>query len=184
MGGWNSGHDHAVTVCSSSAMFFRVCMNHLLTLPYMCYSHLGWLFFALRCEAAYVMVVRVKADLKRLPGKWEAILELRQLCASGKGLMVATAPNANSCFGSVKDCRENASALRAVLELMVAAGTMDTPQVTVLADSCQTFLQLAHYPVQEDIPPLAHRDAWSLKRCLTFLRRKWTRAEICKDRCC
>ena len=38
-----------------------------------------------------MVVTKIKVDLKLLPSKWEALVELRQLCAAGKGVMVATA---------------------------------------------------------------------------------------------
>ena len=116
-----------------------------------------------------------------LASKWEATIGLRRLAAAGKGLVVPTAVGLAGCLGSIKDCRENYDCLKCVLQIMAAAGSVDTPPVEILGVSTREFFELAHYPIENDIPAIGHRDAWSIKRNLTFLKRKWVRQEYPKD---
>ena len=126
-------------------------------------------------------MVRVRVCFDGLGAAWENIPSLRRLADAGKGLMVPTVPGMTACLGSLKEAKENYHALKAVLQIMAAAGSVDTPGIEVLSGCCRNFLELGRYPIEADIPMVAHRDAWSLKRCLTFLRRKWARQEYPKD---
>ena len=121
------------------------------------------------------------ADLKDLPLQWEMIRGLRTATARGHPLMRSTVPTMISCAGTLKDCSENYDVLHAVLSVMASYGTVDTPNVDSMQEAVQTYCKEANYPDAAGIASLAHRDSWSIKRCLTALKRKWVRHEIPKD---
>ena len=95
--------------------------------------------------------------------------------------MRSTSPHMVSCAGSLKDCCENHEVLEAVLAIMASCATVDTPSVDAVSEAVQKYCEVANYPDKDGIPNLAHRDAWSIKRCLTSLKRKWVRNETPKD---
>ena len=128
-----------------------------------------------------MIMVRRVANLATVAMEWEEHPGLRVRAKQGMSLMTATAAGMNHCLGSLKDCAENHAVLMPVLEGLLAAYTLDTPSVDLLGAKCKLFLQLAAYPDASAMSAVAHRDAWSLKRCLTTLKRKWSRQETPKD---
>ncbi|OLQ14539.1 hypothetical protein AK812_SmicGene1326 [Symbiodinium microadriaticum] len=127
------------------------------------------------------MVKRV-ADLTDLPLKWESIRALRIQAARGLGLFVSTVPGQAGCLGNLKDCSANHEALKAILFLMTKSRTIETPTVDALSEKGKMFLEESNYPDKTSLVAVAHRDAWSAKRCLTTLKRKWIRHEMPKDK--
>ena len=128
-----------------------------------------------------MIMVRRAASLATVPMEWESHPILRTRAKQGMSLMTSTSPGIVHCLGSLKDCSENHAVLMPVLQGLLAAVTLDTPSVDLLGAKCKTFLQLAAYPDMSAVSAIAHRDAWSLKRCLTTLKRKWSRQEVPKD---
>ena len=123
-----------------------------------------------------MMAIRRLATLATTPVEWES-------AAAGYSMMASTVPGVNSCLGNLRDCSANYAVLLPVLNSMVAAITIETPGIDLLSEKCKVFLELSNYPCQGNILGVAHRDAWGIKRCLTTLKRKWTRLEVPKD-CC
>ena len=127
-------------------------------------------------------MVKKQADLSKLPASWESVRKLRSQSSRGFSVFVSTVEGQTSCRGNKKDCSVNYDALMCILELMLASRTVDTPGVDKLSEVCKDFLEMSNFPDKSAIPVVAHRDAWSAKRCLTFLKRKWARNETPKDR--
>lgn len=72
----------------------------------------------------------------------------------------------------------NAELLTHYVARMEAVGCLKTPSIEALSVETLRFHQLAHNPHNaEQVELVAHTDAWSLRRMLTFLRRKWQRQE-------
>ena len=126
-------------------------------------------------------VVKRVACLQTLAKDWEECFRLRTQVAQGKSLMLSTSVGSTSCLGNLKDCAENYEPLKATLGKMLISRTLDTPPIDNISVACREFLAMAHYPDSDGVPAIAHRDAWSLKRCLSTLRRKWSRQEVPKD---
>ncbi|CAE7676905.1 unnamed protein product [Symbiodinium sp. CCMP2592] len=126
-------------------------------------------------------MVKRHADLSKLAGIWENERKLRMHAARGQAVFASTVAGQTQCSGNLKDCSENFEALMCILKLMHECLTVETPPIDGLSDACKEFLEMANFPDKSALLCFAHRDAWSAKRCLTFLRRKWARNEIPKD---
>ncbi|OLP96949.1 hypothetical protein AK812_SmicGene20767 [Symbiodinium microadriaticum] len=128
-------------------------------------------------------MVKRHAELSQLPGNWESVRKLRTRAAQGHSVFISTVAGSSSCLGNLKDCAENHDALMCILKLMLESRTCDTPAVETMSEKCREFLEMANFPDKSAGATMvvAHRDAWSAKRCLTFLKRKWARNEVPKD---
>ena len=115
-------------------------------------------------------MVKKQADLSKLPASWESVRKLRSQSSRGFSVFASTVEGQTSCLGNKKDCSENYDALMCIMELMLASRTVDTPGVDKLSEVCKEFLEMSNFPDKSAIPVVAHRDAWSAKRCLTFLK--------------
>ncbi|CAE7621699.1 unnamed protein product [Symbiodinium sp. CCMP2592] len=117
------------------------------------------------------------ADLTDLPAQWESIRKLRAQAARGYSLFASTIQGQRGCLGSLKDCGANHEALKVILVLMVKSRTVETPAVDDLSEKVRAFFEEVNYPDKNSLAAVAHQDAWSAKRCLTTLKRKWIRHE-------
>ena len=126
-------------------------------------------------------VIRRVATLATVPMEWEGNGALAARARAGMSLMTPTVPGLRHCLGSLKDCADNYAVLKPILQGMLASLTVDTPSVDLLGAKVKLFLQLSNYPDPAGINTVAHRDAWSIKRSLSTLKRKWSRQEMPKD---
>ena len=120
-------------------------------------------------------------DFSKISEEWEAQATLRRRASKGKSLMVSTLRDVPQVLGNIKNVAENHEVLLPLVKRMSAAGALDTPAVETLAGFVLEFYSLAGYPDPVRAHALAHQDAWGIKRCLTLLRRKWSRQEMPKD---
>ena len=122
------------------------------------------------------------AGFSKLPEQWDAVPNLRRRAAKGRSLLVSAVKDMNQILGNIKNVAENSDVLRPIVETMTSAGNLETPSIEVLSPLILEFYGLASHPSPEQAAALAHQDAWGVKRCLTLLRRKWSRQEMPKDR--
>ena len=120
-------------------------------------------------------------DFSNIAEEWEAQAPLRRRASKGKSLMVSTVKEVPQVLGNTKNVAENSDVLMPLIKRMAAAGILETPSVETLSPMVLEFYALAGYPDPAGAPALAHQDAWGIKRCLTLVRRKWSRQEMPKD---
>ena len=120
-------------------------------------------------------------DFSKIAEEWDAQPLLRRRAAKGKALLVSTLKDVPQVLGNIKNMAENSDVLKPIVLRMSAEGILDTPSVETLTAVVLEFYSLAGYPDPLGAHALAHQDAWGMKRCLTLLRRKWSRQEIPKD---
>lgn len=112
--------------------------------------------------------------------QWEAQRDLRQRCANGGALMV-NPRGQGGVLGNLASAKANVAVLSAITGRMAAHGILKAAPVDVYSNMVLDFYVAANYPKMSLAPSLAHQDAWGIKRCLSFLRRKWMRNEVCRD---
>ena len=122
-------------------------------------------------------------DFSGVPEAWDGEPLLRRRAAKGQSLMVSTVRDVPQVLGNIKNVAANYDVLAPLVTKMAVAGVIETPSLEVLTPLVIEFYSLAGYPDPVGVHALAHQDAWGLKRCLTLLRRKWSRGEVPKDSC-
>lgn len=123
-------------------------------------------------------------NFSSVPDAWENTPCLRRRVVKGKRLMLSTTPEISQVLGNVKNLAANNEVLKPVLACMVKCGVVKTPSVEVLAPLVLDLFGNAGYPNTAAAEDMAHQEAWGIKRCLNFARRKWSRPggpEIPKD---
>ncbi|CAE7808331.1 unnamed protein product [Symbiodinium microadriaticum] len=96
--------------------------------------------------------------------------------------MVSTVKDVSQVLGNIKNVAENYDVLFPLVQRMSACGRVDTPAVDDITPLVVEFYSETGFPDTANLEALAHQDAWGIKRCLTLVRRKWSRAETPKDR--
>ena len=120
-------------------------------------------------------------DFSKIPQTWDDISALRRRAQKGRSMMVSTTQGISQVLGNIKNVSENHEILRPLVLEMSKNGVVETPPVEKLSQLVVEFYSLAGYPDPGNIEALAHQDAWGIKRCLSLVRRKWSRAETPKD---
>ena len=95
--------------------------------------------------------------------------------------MVSAVKGVSHVLGNIKNAAENRDVLLPLVRCMAQMGRVDTPSIEVLSPLVIEFYSLAGYPDPAGLEAVAHQDAWGIKRCLTLLRRKWSRNEVPKE---
>lgn len=139
-------------------------------------GHLGHSFwdFPLVCSATMV-------DFSKVPKQWDSIATLRKRAIKGRRLMVSTVKDVSQVLGNIKNVAENFEVLLPLVECMSKCGRVDSPSVDDITPLVVEFYSEAGFPDTANLEALAHQDSWGIKRCLTLLRRKWSRGESPKD---
>ena len=120
-------------------------------------------------------------NFSRVPQQWDDEAILRRRASKGRTLMVSAVKGVSHVLGNIKNVAENQNVLLPLVTCMSQWGRVDTPSIEVLTPLVIEFYSLAGYPDPTGLEAVAHQDAWGIKRCLTLLRRKWSRAETPKD---
>lgn len=135
-----------------------------------------WAFF----EASAFTFDRM-VNFSRVPQEWDDVAALRRRASKGRTLMVSATKGISHVLGNIKNVAENRDVLLPLVRCMCSAGRVDTPSLELLTPLVIEFYSLAGYPDPSELEAVAHQDAWGIKRCLTLLRRKWSRSETPKD---
>ena len=123
-------------------------------------------------------------DFSKVPKEWESNATLRKRAMKGRRLMVSTVKDVSQVLGNIKNVAENYDVLFPLVQRMSACGRVDTPAVDDITPLVVEFYSETGFPDTANLEALAHQDAWGIKRCLTLVRRKWSRAETPKDHHC
>ncbi|CAE7197320.1 hypothetical protein AK812_SmicGene350 [Symbiodinium microadriaticum] len=116
-------------------------------------------------------------NFSRVPQQWDDVAALRRRASRGRTLMVSAVKGVSHVLGNIKNAAENRDVLLPLVRCMAQMGRVDTPSIEVLSPLVIEFYSLAGYPDPAGLEAVAHQDAWGIKRCLTLLRRKWSRNE-------
>ena len=111
---------------------------------------------------------------------WEGQRDLRSRCAQG-GCLMLNPTGTGPVLASLKSIKANVEILAVITQRMAQHGRIASAGVDALSSVVLDFYVAANFPMDALAPSLAHQDAWGIKRCLTFLRRKWGRREVARD---
>ena len=122
--------------------------------------------------------------LQGLWEEWEKDRQIKDLARAGRCLMSGLRrklDNQEVVVGTLKCAALNVPILSTVVSRMATNGILKNPPLGRLYCEFLSFHQQWNPRPGQELPPIAHADAWGAKRLLTFLKRKWSRTEMPRD---